>query len=78
MIKTLEIDGKEMTVIVLGESWQNDAERYRQSLINVISSSLSNEDSLLNGFPSGGEICDCITLARALEQKPVLEKGGTI
>ena len=76
MIKTLEIDGKEMTAVILENVWQEEIGRYRESLLNVIESSLSNEGCLTNGFPSGGEICDCITLVRALEQKPVLEKGG--
>lgn len=78
MIKTMEIDGKKMTAVILGESWKHDTERYRESLLTVLESSVLNEDGLTNGFPSGGELCDCITLARALEQKPVLEKGGAI
>ena len=78
MIKTFEENGQTMVAVVLGDAWSNDPERYRNSLLNVLNASIVNEQALENGFPSGSELSDCIRLARALEQKPVVQKGGNV
>ncbi len=74
MIKELEIDGQKMTAVVLGDSWSNDPEQYRNSLLDVIENSALSQD----GMTDGPALVDCIRLARALEQKPVLQKGGEL
>ncbi len=44
-----------------------DCANYRKSLLEVIQAALLNEESVLNGFPSGGAISDCLDIVTCLE-----------
>ena len=78
MIRRIMIDGQEMTAVVLGDSWSNDPEQYRNSLLEVVETAIMNKEMVENGIIKGECLYDCIRLARAMEQKPVLEKGGGV
>ena len=67
MVKNIEIDGKQMTAIILDDSFIQDTEEYRKSLLNVLDCAVLNTDALTNGFPSGGDISNCLSLARSME-----------
>lgn len=82
MIRIFEEGGKEMVAVVLGDTFNYNPERYRDSLLNVINAAMLN-DGLYDGSPQGDELSDCLQLARAMEQTPpqwdtlAHEKGGT-
>lgn len=44
----------------------DDRKQYRKSLMAVIQAALLNQRSLLNGFPSGSEISDCLDIVTLL------------
>ena len=74
MVKYLRIDGKTMTVVVLGEKCDVEINDYRETLLNMFKMA-----SLWDSFSScieEGEICTVLKILQAFGLPE--EKGGEV
>lgn len=44
-----------------------DCAHYRKSLLNVMQAAVQNDQNLIDGWPSGNEISDCMSILLCLE-----------
>lgn len=72
MIRTVNIDGKEMTAVILGDTWSTDINEYRHALFEVLEAAFLNEKTLENGILSNEDLFVYTRIIRAF----LTEKGG--
>lgn len=77
MIRTVNIDGKEMTAVILGDKWSSNPEDIRKALYKVLEMAVLNEELMRCSGITGVELYDYIRLIRAFETAPN-EKGGEV
>lgn len=74
MIKTINIDGKEMTAIILGEEWTIDINDYRKAILSMFEMAC-----LFNEFDQSieqGQMWTILQFIQALGLPENKEKGG--
>ncbi len=77
MIKTIDIEGKKMLAVVLGDKWGEDAEEYRKALFEVLEAAVMNDEAMENSWFGGATLCTYIRLIRAfMGEEQQEQKGG--
>lgn len=79
MIKTIEIEGKKMLAVVLGDKWSEDADEYRKALFEVLEAAVMNDEAMKNSWFEGGTLFTYIRLIRAfMGEEHQEQKGGKV
>lgn len=76
MIKTINIDGKEMTAIILGEEWKIDINDYRKAILNMFEMACLFKEFDLS--IEQGQMWTILQFIRALGFPEDKQKGGNV
>lgn len=77
MIRTVNIDGKEMTAVILGDDWSVDISEYLNALFEMMEAAMLNPETTRCGFFNGSELFTYTRLIRAFYEEPI-KKGGKV